>query len=42
MGLVEVFLEHGMRVDVNAKDNGGRTPLSWAAARGIGGKCKMF
>lgn len=40
MGLVEVFLEHVMRVYVNAKDNGGRTPLSWAAARGNRGKAQ--
>lgn len=33
--LVNVFLQHDRGVDVNAEDNGGKTPLSWAAARGL-------
>ena len=31
--MVNVLLEHGVEVDVNAIDKRGRTPLSWAMAR---------
>ena len=30
--VIDVLLEHGVEVDMNEKDNGGRTPLSWNAA----------
>ena len=32
--MVRVLLEHGVGVDVNAKDDTGRTPLLWAACKG--------